>query len=169
MISIISAIISFIAMCIAIWQAIEAKKSRLINEKIYKEGQPCFQIIDSFDSRVIINNNSKKVILKFWIVISNLSNNNMTIKSVKLRVIGEEKNIILTPTNKKGLLFIGDNIGSKNSITKCAEFEIDKKIYYEMDIIEYVLEIEDMANNTQNIKIICLNEEVIQNEQTNKA
>lgn len=159
LISATSALIALIAMGVTVWQTIINKKIFNLEKKKFEEEKPNFEIIDYFDSKAIINN-SKKITLKFFLVIANRSIKNTTIKNIYLRVIGEEKNIILTPINKPGLLFIGDNIDGNQSVQKWVEFEIESDNYYNLDIIEYKLEIEDINKNKHYKTIIYLEEEV---------
>lgn len=163
-IAVFSAVISVIAMFITLWQAVLAKKTYNLEKKRLEEEKPDFKIT-SLNSKAIIRND-EKVQLKYYIVISNLSNKDMTIKDIKLRIIGEERMVVLTPNNVDDYLYIGDNIECNKSFHNWVEFELTKKLYSDLDILKFIIEIEDIHGNKQDEIIIYMNEEVYENVQS---
>ncbi len=161
-ISAISALISVIAMLVTLWQTIISKKSYNLEKQKCNEDKPNFKIISPIDSKAIIDK-GEKVKLQYYLVVTNLSNKDMTIDKISLNVIGEEKSVVLLPTNKSSMLFVGDNIECNKSIQKWVEFEISKELYYNLKIIKFVIEIEDVFKNKRDTTIIYMNEEVEEN------
>lgn len=149
-------------MIVTLWQAVISKKTYNLEKSRREEEKPNFKIINLVDSKAVIGANDK-VQLQYYLVVSNLSNKDMTIKDIRLRVVGEEKTIVLTPINKAEMLSVGDNIECNKSIQKWVEFDIGKDAYYNLKIIKFVVEIEDIYSNKQDATIIYMNEEVKEN------
>lgn len=160
-IAVFSAIVSVIAMLVTLWQTIITKKTYNIEKKRRQEEQPNFKV-NSLNSKAIVKLD-EKVSLKYYIVISNLSNRDMTIKSIKLRIIGEENMVVLEPNNMEGFIYIGENIQCNKSIHNWVEFELTKSLYYDLKILKFIIEIEDVYGNKQDETIIYMNEEVYEN------
>lgn len=161
-ISTISAVIAVIAMLVTLWQTIISKKLYDLEKQKIKKDKPNFKIILPINSKAIISND-KNVKLQYYIVITNLSNKDMTINNITLSVVGEEKTTVLLPNHKSSMLFVGDNIECNKSIQKWVEFEISKELYYNLKIIKFVLEIEDVFSNKRDATIIYMNEEIEEN------
>ena len=162
-IAVFSAVVSVIAMFITLWQAVLAKKTYNLEKKRLEEEKPNFRI-SVLNSKAIIKKD-EKVQLKYYIVIHNLSNKDMTIKDIKLRIIGEEKMVVLKPNNVDGCIYIGDNIESNKSFHDWVEFELTKSLYSDLDILKFIIEIEDVYGNKQDEIVIYMNEEVYENVQ----
>lgn len=164
-ISAVSAGIALIAMLVTLWQTIISKKLYDLEKKKIKEDKPNFKIELPIVSKAIICK-GENVKLQYYLVVTNLSNKDMTINSITLSVIGEKKTIILLPTRNSSMLLVGDNIECNKSIRKWVEFEISKELYYNLKIIKFVIEIKDGFSNKRNNTIIFMNEEIEDNVKT---
>lgn len=160
-VAVFSAGVSVIAMFITLWQAILANKTYSLEKKKREDGQPNFKI-DSMKSKAIIGV-GETVRLTYYVVISNLSDKDMTIKDVSLRIIGEEKMIVLKPKNAGESIYIGDNIQCNKSLHNWIEFKITKDLYYDLGILKFIIEIKDIYENKQDTTIIYMDEEVHEN------
>ena len=151
-VSVAAAAISFVSMCCAIRNASVSKKNLELQTKKYEESKPNF-----------ISQN--KVVLKFFVLFTNLSDKGTSLKSVKLRVIGETNNLILSSIAKENLISSGENLGPNHSNKGWIEFELNGKDYKDLKIIKYELEITDIYDNKEIDTTINLMEEVIEDEE----
>lgn len=162
-VSVIAAMISFVSMCCAIRNANISKKNIDLQIKKYEESKPNFKV-STLHSEAKNYISQDKVVLRFFVLFTNLSDKGTSIKNVRLRVIGEENNLILIPTVKEQLISSGENLGANHSNKGWIEFELNGKDYKNLKIIKYELEITDIYDNTETDITINIMEEVIRDE-----
>lgn len=163
-VSVAAAAISFVSMCCAIRNASVSKKNLELQTKKYEESKPNFKVNTLHcEAKNYISQN--KVVLKFFVLFTNLSDKGTSLKSVKLRVIGETNNLILSSIAKENLISSGENLGPNHSNKGWIEFELNGKDYKDLKIIKYELEITDIYDNKEIDTTINLMEEVIKDEE----
>lgn len=159
-VAIIGAIISFISMLISLKQAHTSKKNLNLQEKIYNESRPNFRIADILDSYSISNRADDTTKMMFYPLITNLSDKPMTIEKIRLKVVGENDEITLTPVIEDSYMYDGYNISANNSMSQWVCFEIKNNIQKTLKIIKYILIIEDAYKNADTKTVIWLKEVV---------
>lgn len=159
----IGGIISVLAMLAAVKQANLAKGSLKLSKKIYNDGKPKFEFNDILDSCIINNLDEDIVHAKFLVLITNYSDKSMVIKDLRLRLVGEAKEVILYPVFQDQMPFCGENIAAHSAINKWIQFDIKREIYKSTKIIKYTLVARDSFNNISEKSAICTREEILEN------
>lgn len=159
-VSIVSACIAFIAMIVSVVNASLSRKNYKLQLKKYNDGKPNFRINDVLNSYAKNDKTQDIVNLFFFMIISNLSDKNMEINKFRLKVIGENDEIILLPVLQESYFFDGENIQANNSSKKWIRFDIPREHYENLKIIKYALEISDLYGNTDDFTVIYLREEL---------
>lgn len=165
-IAVISALISILAMFISLSQARSASKSYKLAKRIYKEGEPNFTFEDISNSCAITVPNEQIILLKFEIFITNNSDKPMIIKDIRLRVVGEEREVILKPFVNEQSVFCGYNISGNNALKKWVIFKIERNLYENLKIIKYAITIQDTNENIEEKSVIIVKEETADYAQT---
>ena len=163
----ISALISFVSMLISLRQANISKKNLNIQEKIYNESRPNFRITDILDSYCISNKLDDITKMMFYPLITNLSDKPMVIEKIRLKVVGENDEITLTPIIEEPYIHDGYNISPNSSISQWVCFEIKNNVEKNLKIIKYILIIEDAYKNADTRTVIWLKEMVNTDEKKN--
>ena len=105
-VSVIAAAISFVSMCCAIRNAKTSKKNLELQMKKYEESKPNFKVnILHSEAKNFISEN--RVLLRFFVLFTNLSDKGTSIKNIKLRVFGETNNIVLASVAGENLKLTG--------------------------------------------------------------
>ena len=162
-ISCIAAAISFVSMCCAIRNAKISKKNYDLQVKKYNESKPNFKI-SILMSKAENHISQNKVLLKLFVLFTNLSDKGTSLKNIKLRIIGETNNLILIPNHKEDFIGCGENLGANHSNKGWLEFELTDSDYKSLKIIRYELEITDIYDHTESDTIVNITEEVVENE-----
>lgn len=163
-VSIVAATISFVSMCCSIRNSYVSKKNLDIQTQKYEESKPNFKV-NTLCSEAMNYISQNKVVLRFFVLFTNLSDKGTSIKTVKLRVIGESNNLILFPVVKDDLISSGENLGPNHSNKGWIEFELNGDDYKNLRIVKYELEITDIYENVETDTTVALIEEVINDEQ----
>lgn len=161
-IAVISAVISVFAMMISLWQAFSAHSNLKINKQIYNDGKPHFTFIDIVDSYAVNNLNDDIVHLKFFVFVINQSDKCMVIKNIRLRVVGEEKEVILNPSESATY---EENVKENSSLKEWIQFDIGRDLYENIKVIKYTVLIQDSYGNTDEKSVIIVREEVTEHEE----
>ena len=163
-VSVIAAVVSFVSMCCSIHNAKTSNKNLELQMKKYEESKPNFKI-NTLHSEAKNFISQNRVVLRFFVLFTNLSDKGTSLKNIKLRIIGETNNLILQPVRRENLISNGENLGANHSNKGWIEFEINGNDYKNLKIIRYELEITDIYDNTESDTTINLREEVIENEE----
>lgn len=162
-VSCIAAAISFVSMCCAIRNAKISKGNYDLQVKKYNESKPNFRI-SILMSKAENHISQNKVLLKLFVLFTNLSDKGTSLKNIKLRIIGETNNLVLLPNDKDQFISCGENLGANHSSKGWLEFELTDTDYKNLKIIKYELEITDIYDNTETDTVVNISEEVIENE-----
>ena len=163
-VSVIAAVVYFVSMCCSIHNAKTSNKNLELQMKKYEESKPNFKI-NTLHSEAKNFISQNRVVLRFFVLFTNLSDKGTSLKNIKLRIIGETNNLILQPVRRENLISNGENLGANHSNKGWIEFEINGNDYKNLKIIRYELEITDIYDNTESDTTINLMEEVIENEE----
>ena len=162
-VSVIAAAISFISMCCSIRNARISKKNLELQIKKYEESKLIFKVnILHSEAKNFISENS--VLLRFFVLFTNLSDKGTSLRNIKLRIFGETNNIILPSVVGENLISNGENLGANHSNKGWIEFEINGNDYKNLKIIRYELDITDIYDNVETDVAINIMEEVINDE-----
>lgn len=163
-VAIVCAVISFIAMFVSIWQAIVARHSFNLQKQIYDEGKPKFRIKDILNSYVVVDNDSEKLKLMFYPLITNLSDKPMIIEKIRLHLLGENEEVVLVPCITPDSIHDGYTINGNSSISEWICFEISKEEYKKLKLIKHTLCVHDAYENSDSKSVIWVKEMVTDNE-----
>ena len=119
------------------------------------------------DSYCISSKTDDTTKMMFYPLITNLSNKPMVIEKIRLKVVGENEEITLTPVIEDPYMHDGYNISPNNSISQWVCFEIKNDVEKKLKIIKYILIIEDAYKNADTRTVIWLKEMVNTDEKKN--
>lgn len=162
-ISNISAIVSVIAMVITLWQALIARKSLKIENALFQDRKPKFAFNDILDSYALVDTSDSRVRLVFTLFVSNLSDKAMIVEKIYLRIIGENREVVVEPILHTGEFQKGTTIEESHAMTGKVLFEISRDLYKNLDIIKYAVVIKDNYDNIQEQSVIYVREELVNN------
>lgn len=158
--SIIGAIIALLSAAFAWRQGSIAKKSLKMEAAIFKDRNPNFTFDSIIDCYAINNKREDNVHLRFFILLTNRSDRPMSINRTRLRIRGEDLEIIVNPVLLDNSVSSGDNIEGNHSLKQWIQFDLPRQQYSNLGILDYTIEVQDAHGNRQENTVIILREEV---------
>ena len=160
LLSIIGAVVAIIAMLVSCWQAHIAKTSLKIEQSVFNDRKPKFTFDGIIDAYADNDKCDTSVHLRFLLLITNRSDRTMALRRIQLKIRGDNGDLYLDPITREGCITIGENIEGNHSLSKWVQFDIPRKQYTHLDILDYEIELEDTFKNSQKHTAIYVREEV---------
>lgn len=155
-----AAVAAIIGVPIMIFQAFDGRKGRKLQEAQVRAQNPDFEIGDILESYMIQGDDSHAVVINLFVLITNRSDKPLTLRKIRLRLVGESREVTILPIISAGCIHDGYNVAPNSSATEWIRFSVGNRQHRDLRILEYVLVLTDVYGNTEERTMVYMREVV---------
>ena len=158
-----AAIAAVVGVPIMIAQAFDGRKGRKLQEAQASSQNPNFEISDVLDS-YLVQGSAGSSILNFFVLITNRSDKPLSLNKIRLHLVGEIREVTISPILDTNGIHDGYNVAPNNSSTEWIRFSVDNILHRDLRIVKYVLRLTDAYGNSADRTVVYLREVINDDE-----